>query len=238
MPALKDLTGMQFGRWTVIKQDMENKGKGARWICQCSCENHTIRSVKGQALRNGRSRSCGCLQKEIAASTKIDMTGKIFGKLTVLYQDKIHKDEAYWICQCECGTITNPIRGTALRTGRIASCGCVNSIGEEKIKAILNKNGKPFKAQFYFQDLIGDSKPLRFDFLVKDIYEQPILIEYQGVQHYIDEGGTFGGENFIKRQEYDNKKRQYCKEHCYKLLEIPYWDFDNIGAILRKENIL
>lgn len=29
--------------------------------------------------------------------------------------------------------------------------------------------------------------------------------------------------------------RQYCKEHGIKLIEIPYWDYDNIETILNKE---
>lgn len=47
MPKKIDLTGQQFGRWTVIEEDVSQSGKGARWICQCSCPLHTIKSIKG-----------------------------------------------------------------------------------------------------------------------------------------------------------------------------------------------
>jgi hypothetical protein len=30
-------------------------------------------------------------------------------------------------------------------------------------------------------------------------------------------------------------KRDYCKKNNIKLIEIPYWDFDNIEEILDKE---
>lgn len=57
-----DLTGRRFGRWTVLEQAEPGKGYTTRWLCECDCG--TIRTVDGQLLRSGRSRSCGCLQDE------------------------------------------------------------------------------------------------------------------------------------------------------------------------------
>lgn len=54
----------------------------------------------------------------------IDLTGKIFGKLTVLERDNTKKHEAYQVCKCECGNIKS-IQGSALRTGKTLSCGCL-----------------------------------------------------------------------------------------------------------------
>ena len=70
----KDLTGQKFGRWTVIKQaeDYINPKTGqhlAQWLCECDCDNHTIRAVAQTSLNKGLSRSCGCIQKEIASKT-------------------------------------------------------------------------------------------------------------------------------------------------------------------------
>lgn len=50
-------TGKQFGRWTVGVRDLFRLPKTA-WWCICSCG--TDRSVQAQALREGKSRSCGC----------------------------------------------------------------------------------------------------------------------------------------------------------------------------------
>ena len=59
----KDLTGQQFGQWTVIKKDEDNLDiHHTKWICQCSCGN--IKSVYGGNL--GKiSNSCGCNKKSI-----------------------------------------------------------------------------------------------------------------------------------------------------------------------------
>ena len=56
-----NLTNMCFGRLFVIKRG-ENVGKQAGWICKCDCGNLTI--VRGDHLRDGSTKSCGCLEKE------------------------------------------------------------------------------------------------------------------------------------------------------------------------------
>ena len=37
---------------------------GSWWKCQCTCGN--ITSVQGSSLKNGHTKSCGCLQSEIS----------------------------------------------------------------------------------------------------------------------------------------------------------------------------
>ena len=56
-----DLTGMTFGKWLVLRKDTE---KPDHYICQCSCEDKTIRSVDRYNLESGASQSCGCVGKE------------------------------------------------------------------------------------------------------------------------------------------------------------------------------
>lgn len=68
--ALKDLTGMQFGRLTVIKRIPQNgKTKNARWLCHCSCGN--THEASSSPLLAGKIQSCKCLAREltIAKST-------------------------------------------------------------------------------------------------------------------------------------------------------------------------
>ena len=65
-----DLTGKEFDRLTVLRQADDYVGpdgsKRARWLCKCDCSEHNQVIVLGQGLINGSTRSCGCLQKEIA----------------------------------------------------------------------------------------------------------------------------------------------------------------------------
>ena len=68
----------------------------------------------------------------------IDLTGKKFGRLTVLHKDNERKSQSgsYWICQCECGKITSA-RSASLRDGSISSCGCYR---KEKLSQLKTEN--------------------------------------------------------------------------------------------------
>jgi hypothetical protein len=64
---LINLIGKRFGRWRVV-----GYAGGGKWFCTCNCD--TRRAVVGQSLRQGGSRSCGCLKVELtrARFTKRD----------------------------------------------------------------------------------------------------------------------------------------------------------------------
>jgi hypothetical protein len=68
MPAFKDLTGLKFGRLTVICRSKNEKGKQTRWLCKCDCGKE--KTIIGVHLTNGMSKSCGCMQKEIVSKIK------------------------------------------------------------------------------------------------------------------------------------------------------------------------
>lgn len=61
-----DMTGRHFGRWLVIAFSHIGKSHRDHWLCRCNCG--TDKVVKGNNLRTGCSLSCGCLQRELAAS--------------------------------------------------------------------------------------------------------------------------------------------------------------------------
>lgn len=58
-----DLKGQRFGKWRVVEKGENTNGRQPRWLCLCDCG--TISLVQGGNLRNGHSRSCGCLRKEL-----------------------------------------------------------------------------------------------------------------------------------------------------------------------------
>ena len=75
---------------------------------------------------------------------------------------------------------------------------------------------------------------LFLNILVNDFYiiEYNLLIEFQGIQHE-RQTEYFGGEKqFEVQQEHDKRKRQYAKNHNINLLEIWYYDINNIEEIL------
>lgn len=57
IPLKYDLAGQAFGRWTAIERD------GSKWKCICLCGE--IKAIDSADLRLGKSKSCGCLRKEL-----------------------------------------------------------------------------------------------------------------------------------------------------------------------------
>lgn len=68
----------------------------------------------------------------------IDMSGKRFGRLTVLSFCKVEKHLAYWLCKCDCGNEVE-VPGVSLRKGITKSCGCLH---RETSKNRLLKTGE------------------------------------------------------------------------------------------------
>lgn len=56
-----DLTGQRFGRLMVAELVSRNKS-GERYLCHCDCGGEKL--VFAHNLQRGRTKSCGCLQRE------------------------------------------------------------------------------------------------------------------------------------------------------------------------------
>ena len=105
------------------------------------------------------------------------------------------------------------------------------SKGEEKIKEILIKYNIKFNQQYLFNDC-RNTRPLPFDFYLP---QYNITIEYDGRQHYKLDCFNMNLLDLMNLKYNDNKKTQYCNDNNIKLIRIPYWDFNNIEKILKKE---
>ena len=56
-----DLTGKRFGRLEVIGRVANNKDR-LMWLCKCDCGTQKI--LRGDNLKEGLTKSCGCYHKE------------------------------------------------------------------------------------------------------------------------------------------------------------------------------
>ena len=124
----KNLVGKRFGRLIVLEEIPERQGgKRILWKCLCDCGNEV--NVSGINLTSGHTTSCGCYALEKKKETRIDLTGKTFGLLTVLGRDYNYispngKQNTKWLCSCECGNVISVVR-TGLINGTTKSCGCI-----------------------------------------------------------------------------------------------------------------
>lgn len=62
MRKLINITGNHYGRLVVIKRSYIDKGKHIRWECLCECGKFVY--IRAQSLKNGHTKSCGCLNTE------------------------------------------------------------------------------------------------------------------------------------------------------------------------------
>lgn len=86
-----DLTGQNFGMWTALKY-LGNQ----YYLCRCECG--TEREIYAGNLRDGKTKSCGCINRD-------NFIGKKIGRLTVLRKLPKTKSYTQYECQCECGKI-------------------------------------------------------------------------------------------------------------------------------------
>lgn len=58
MPKSKDLTGLRFGRLSVIGKSEKRAGGQVCWLCKCDCGNLVL--VRTGNLQSGNTNGCGC----------------------------------------------------------------------------------------------------------------------------------------------------------------------------------
>jgi len=114
-----NLVGERFGRLLVQEREGTDAGGNSTWWCLCLCGNRKV--VDAQSLRNGGTKSCGCLRLEGRKAK--DRVGEKFGKLTILERIK-----GGYRCECECGQTTEV---EDPNWGIIKSCS--RSCGAEKL---------------------------------------------------------------------------------------------------------
>jgi len=111
-----DLEGKTFGELFV-------KGEGPRinnkptWQCLCSCGKECTATTRD--LVSGKKKSCGHLRGH---SRELDLTGKVFNDLTVLYKIPNKHGKTYWKCLCSCGEECD-CQTSDITSGKRKDCG-------------------------------------------------------------------------------------------------------------------
>lgn len=81
--------------------------------------------------------------------TKLNLTGKIFGKLKVICEEgKTTNGAILWKCQCECGNYRTITLGN-LRSGHTKSCGCMSAEATKKALTTHGYGRKGFEPPEY-----------------------------------------------------------------------------------------
>ncbi len=208
--------------------------KGSDKNIECECLEHNITFTgRPNKLLQGQIGCYMCIARknhESGLKTHeefIQEVSKIHPLIDIMSEYNGAKERVEAKCKI-CETQWKPVAGSLIQGYGCPHCNF--SKGEKAIDKWLHNNEIIHKHQYSFEDLRGynDKLPLRFDFYLPDYN---LLIEYQGQFH----DGTSDlqtEENYLRQQSNDQKKRTYVKYHNYNLLEIWYWDFDDISTIL------
>lgn len=201
--------------------------------CECLLDGHKWSTTAHTLMRGHGCKRCAGTMKKTHEEFIVEASEKN-KNLTVIGEYKGTREKI--LCKCnKCGNewFTSP--SFVLYGGGCPNC-ATTSKGELKIAELLSDNNVDYISQKTFEKCLYRSL-LRFDFYVPS---QNLCIEYQGEQHY--EPVDFAGKGiewaemvFEENQEKDNIKRSFCKDNNIKLLEISYWDFENIEKILSRE---
>ena len=109
---------------------------------------------------------------------------------------------------------------------------CNISNGERTVELALTRMGLDFIPQHkidYKDGVIIKRGGIYVDFYIPS---RKTFVEFNGKQHY-KPCERFGGRKRYERQKKrDEILRKYCKDHGYKLIEIPYTEFKRINEIL------
>lgn len=101
------------------------------------------------------------------------------------------------------------------------------SKGEDRIVDLLNKEKIFFVREKTFSDLKHGL--FRYDFYLPYVDGGPIIIEYNGEQHYhFVKKFYHDSRGLQKTQEHDRRKISYALANGIKIYIIPYWELDKI----------
>lgn len=140
MAQRRDLKGARFGKLTVLEEMKERQSGYVVWRCRCDCGKEIL--VNSRRLLTGTVDNCGCIERMTARRGNIaeDLSGRKFGRLTVLERVENTNGRTCWRCRCECGK-EKMAAARGLKSGKVRSCGC---LAREKGTNSIDLSGKEF----------------------------------------------------------------------------------------------
>lgn len=132
----------KYNMLTIVSLNLSRSNKNRKYYnCLCDCGKETV--VRSDQLKNGRTKSCGCLKRahmnKVSENNVIYLTGKKIGWLKVIKATgrKANGETGnyFWLCECKCGNYKE-VRSSYLRNGQVLSCGCYH-------KMIINGHNNP-----------------------------------------------------------------------------------------------
>lgn len=237
MASWKEMINKTYGDMLVLRratvEETPWKSHATPLWVKCSKCGHEWSARKEDIEKN---KSCPFCTVKVGRGHINDITGQVFGYLTVLNYDYegTEKDngKAHWLCQCKCGNIISVRLAHLLgqRHSPTISCGCATRSSGE----INTQNALDFLNLRYNIEVIVPEchKFSPFDIEVIDNKGKRLcFFECDGEQHFRYMPRFHEDKNdFIHQQEIDHIKDAWCKNHQVPLFRIPYTEYTQING--------
>lgn len=168
--SMKDLTGKEFGRLTVIRKSTIQKNGRISWHCLCECGNYC--DTESKNLLYGGTKSCGCLAREsakrVARQLSITKQAKSEQELTEIKSKTLETyRDSYYVDGIDTNALTRKIRSD--NKSGVKGVSYDKQRNQWKVEITLNKKIK-FIGRF---DSLEDAKEARKS--AESIYHEPLL---------------------------------------------------------------
>jgi hypothetical protein len=214
---------------TIIPLE-EYKGALVKILVHCNdCGNEWM--VEPHSLLSGKG--CNICRSKLGGMKQRKTHIQFITEINELHPDLIINTQyidSWTEVNCTCKRCKNNFDSKPVNLLSNKGCPyCVLPHGEKRISKYLQDNCIDFIQQKKFDGLVGlGGGLLSYDFYLPGYN---MLIEYQGEYH----DGTARNQtefDLHKQQEHDKRKRKYAENHRINLLEIWYYEYDNIENIL------
>lgn len=183
MRVFKDISGLKFGKLTVLRFSHMDVNRNSYFECICDCGKTTY--VRKSRLNASITKSCGCFVKSKEYSKTCsknsqrinikNLIGRKFGRLLVISEvfERDKHGNVIWKCKCDCGN-EKLITGNGLLQGGTISCGCYQK--EVCSKLLTEKQIKtPYSSIGTFTTIMHKDKIYKLRSILEALYLKYLL---------------------------------------------------------------
>jgi hypothetical protein len=158
----------------------------------------------------------------------IDLTGKKFGKLTVIERAERPEDASavgvYWLCECDCEDKNRKVvHGGTLKSGGVKSCGCLrpnfkSPMGEKSSKKGTKKRNPDAVVNYLYLTYFHGSKKRNLSFEItkeefKEIIQQNCYYCNKEPSNYVTIRSRDGGFYWYNGVDRLNNDKGYTNDN-------------------------
>lgn len=191
--------GDVYGRLTLVCPVKEGASSG-KWIVRCACG--VEKELPLASLRNGHTKSCGCLRTRISAGDK-------FGRLEAVAREKPEKNKSLWRVRCSCG-VEKVVRANALLTGNTKSCGCL-AAEAKTVTARTHGRAGTRAYRIWARMKARTTNPNSTDYAYYMGRGISVCERWLTFENFLADMGDPGPEQTLERVDRDGN---YCPENC------------------------